>query len=124
MKTTNKIEQLKKSAIMLAALFTALFIIVVQPASIIVISANSHQQNSTQFADDESKNENTTEVQVSSYEATVPVLKQLNKNQEVSLLWESPLQEKKIVWTKVLTPEPIVRFSKVLFRRIISPNAP
>jgi hypothetical protein len=124
MKTTNKIEQLKKSAIMLAALFTALFIIVVQPASIIVISANSHQQNSTQFADDESKNENNTEVQVSSYEATVPVLKQLNKNQEVSLLWESPLQEKKIVWTKVLTPEPIVRFSKVLFRRIISPNAP
>lgn len=124
MKTINKIEQLKKSAIMLAALFTALFIIVVQPASIIVISANSHQQNSTQFADDESKNENNTEVQVSSYEATVPVLKQLNKNQEVSLLWESPLQEKKIVWTKVLTPEPIVRFSKVLFRRIISPNAP
>lgn len=109
---------------MLAALFTAVFIIVVQPASIIAISANSHLQDSTQSSDDESSSEGNEEIQVSSYEATVPVLKQLNKNQEVSLLWESPLQEKKIVWTEVLTPEPIVRFSKVLFRRIISPNAP
>lgn len=124
MRTTNKIEQLKKSAIMLAALFTALFIIVVQPASIIAISSSSHLNESIESTDSESNSENNTEIQVSSYEATVPVLKQLNKNQEVSLLWESPQQEKKIVWTKVLTPEPIVRFSKVLFRRIISPNAP
>lgn len=109
---------------MLAALFTALFIIVVQPASIIAISSSSHLNESIESTDSESNSENNTEIQVSSYEATVPVLKQLNKNQEVSLLWESPQQEKKIVWTKVLTPEPIVRFSKVLFRRIISPNAP
>ncbi|MFC2186916.1 hypothetical protein ACFCT7_06300 [Fulvivirgaceae bacterium LMO-SS25] len=124
MRSITKIEQLKKSAITLAALFTAVFIIVVQPASIIAISANSHLQDSTQSTDDDSNSEGNEEIQVSSYEATVPVLKQLNKNQEVSLLWESPLQEKKIVWTEVLTPEPIVRFSKVLFRRIISPNAP
>ncbi|MFZ6665424.1 hypothetical protein ACOXY8_12065 [Cytophagales bacterium SYC-11] len=124
MRSITKIKQLKKSAIMLAALFTAVFIIVVQPASIIAISANSHLQDSTQSTDDDSNSEGNEEIQVSSYEATVPVLKQLNKNQEVSLLWESPLQEKKIVWTEVLTPEPIVRFSKVLFRRIISPNAP
>lgn len=124
MRTTNKIEQLKKSAIMLAALFTALFIIVVQPASIIAIAGSSHLQESIESTDSDSRSENNAEIQVSSYEATVPVSKQLNKNQEVSLLWESPQQEKKIVWTKVLTPEPIVRFSKVLFRRIISPNAP
>jgi hypothetical protein len=124
MKRINKIEQFKKSAIMIAAFFTAAFIIVVQPASLIALSANSHLYDSTQSSEDESNKEHNAEFKVSSYEATVPVVKQLNRNQEVSLLWESRLQEKKFVWIEILTPEPIVRFSKVLFRRIISPNAP
>ncbi len=124
MRSKTKIKQFKKSIVMIAAFFTAVFIIVVQPASLIAITANSHLYDSAQDTDSETNSESNTELQVSSYEATVPVLKQLNKNQEVSLLWESPLQEKKILWTVVLIPEPLVRFSKVLFRRIISPNAP
>lgn len=109
---------------MVAAFFTAVFIIVVQPASLITLSANSHLYDSSQSCEDESSTEDNTELKVSSYEATVPVVKQLNKNQEVSRLWVSPTQEKKFQWTEILTPEPIVRFTKVLFRRIISPNAP
>jgi hypothetical protein len=122
MKTKGRNNQHQKYGMLFLAFFSALFIVFAQPVA--YLNQSIEQEVCARTNTESSENEKPQDfISVPTQEATFPIFQNPQPNLG-PVLWENLLNTPELRWPRLTKPEPLLRFSKILLERIISPNAP